>query len=428
MKQCWTVGLAGFGTVGSGVVKLLTENTAELEARSGCSIRLKTVAVRDAHKVRDVALPEGCEITTDVLSLATDPEIDVVIELMGGIEPPQTLIRTALSHGKHVISANKALLAQAGAELFQLAAEKQCLLLYEASVAGGVPIIHTLKESLAANRIESLEGILNGTSNYILSEMTSKNMDFGTALAGAQALGYAEADPTLDIDGHDTAHKLVLLIRLAWGMDYPYVLMPVRGIRHLDSMDIQFAREFGYRIKLLGRAHWHGDRLEAGVFPTLVNHTYLLARVGGAFNAIRVEGNAVGPLFLHGQGAGSLPTASAVVGDLLSVIRGTMPLNSGFARQVPPTAAILPPEDAVSPYYMRFMVKDDPGVLRDLAGALAVYGVSIAQATQKPRCDGGVPLVFMTHEARAKDITSSVNDLRKSSFLCSQPVWFKVMG
>lgn len=428
MKRCWTVGLAGFGTVGSGVVRLLAENREELEARSGCSVRLKTVGVRNVHKARDVELPEGCTVTSDIMSLATDPEIDVVIELMGGIEPPQTLIRTALANGKHVITANKALLAQAGAELFQLAAEKQRLLLYEASVAGGVPIIHTLRESLAANRLESLEGILNGTSNYILSEMTSKGMDFATALSGAQALGYAEADPTLDIDGHDTAHKLVLLIRLAWGLDYPYALMPVRGIRHLDSIDIQFAREFGYRIKLLGRARLHEGQIEAGVFPTLVNHTYLLARVGGAFNAIRVEGNAVGPLFLHGQGAGSLPTASAVVGDLLGVIRGTMPLNSGFQRQVPPTASILPPEEAVSTYYMRFMVKDHPGVLRDLAGALAVYGVSIAQAIQKPEYQCGVPLVFMTHEARARDITAAVNDLCKTNYLCSHPVWFKVMG
>lgn len=429
MNRCCTVGLAGFGTVGSGVVRLLAENQAELEARSGCSIRLKTVAMRDVHRQRDVDLPEGTAVTTDVLSLADDPEIDVIIELMGGIEPPQSLIRRALTNGKHVISANKALLAQAGAELFQLAADKGRLLLYEASVAGGVPIIHTLKESLAANRIESLEGILNGTSNYILSEMTSRGMDFHTALAGAQALGYAEADPTLDIDGHDTAHKLVLLIRLAWGMDYPYALMPVRGIRNLDSMDIAFAREFGYRIKLLGRARMNNGQLEAGVFPTLVNHTYLLARVGGAFNAIRVEGNAVGPLFLHGQGAGSLPTASAVVGNLLSVIRGTTPLNSGFVQQALPTATMLPPDEAESAYYMRFMVKDHPGVLRDLAGALAVHGVSIAQATQKPECEGrGVPLVFMTHTASARAINASVNDLRKSSFLCAPAVWFKVMG
>ncbi len=426
MKKTWTIGLAGCGTVGGGVMQLLQENRLDIEGRCGADIFVKTIAVRDTHKVRE-EIPTGCTITEDVLSIANDPEIDVVMELMGGLEPAKTLIRTALANGKHVITANKALLAQAGGELFELAAEKNCLLMYEASVAGGVPIIHTLRESLAANRILSFEGILNGTGNYILSEMTSKGKDFASALADAQALGYAEADPTLDIDGHDTAHKLVLLIRLAWGMDYPYSLMPVRGIRHLDSMDIQFAKEFGFRIKLLGRAQMQDGKLDASVCPTLVNYTYLLARVGGAYNAVRLEGNAVGSLFLHGQGAGGLPTASAVVGDLLSVIRGTMPLNSGFTKHVLPTANMLPPEESESAYYMRFMVKDHPGVLRDLAGALAEYGVSIAQAIQKPECESGVPLVFMTHKATAKAITAAVNDLRKETYLCCTPVWFKIM-
>ena len=353
MNTTLNIGLAGLGTVGGGLVRLLSENAEEIRARSGCDFNLKAVAVRNPNRKRD--LPEGVRLTTDPMTLADDPDIDVVIELMGGIDTAKELITRSLAkgkqvvtankallaeegeslfrladekgatllyeasvaggipivQGKQVVTANKALLAEEGESLFRLADEKGATLLYEASVAGGIPIVQTLKESLTGNRITSLEGILNGTGNYILSEMTSKGVSFAPALAEAQEKGYAEADPTLDIDGFDTAHKLVLLIRLAWGVDYPYTKMPIEGIRNLDKMDIDFAREFGYRIKLLGRARMRDGKLEAGVFPTLVNHTYLLARVGGAYNAVRVEGNAVGSLFLHGLGAGSLPTASA---------------------------------------------------------------------------------------------------------------------
>ena len=347
---------------------------------------------------------------------------------MGGIDTAKELITRSLAKGKQVVTANKALLAEEGESLFRLADEKGATLLYEASVAGGIPIVQTLKESLTGNHITSLEGILNGTGNYILSEMTSKGVNFAPALAEAQEKGYAEADPTLDIDGFDTAHKLVLLIRLAWGVDYPYTKMPIEGIRNLDKMDIDFAREFGYRIKLLGRARMRDGKLEAGVFPTLVNHTYLLARVGGAYNAVRVEGNAVGSLFLHGLGAGSLPTASAVLGDLISIARQNNKLNSGFVKQVLPQADILPPEEACNTYYMRFMVKDDPGVLRDLSGALSDQGVSIAQAIQKGQSEAGVPLVFMTHEAPVSAIRKAVETMRKSDFLLAPAICYRVMG
>lgn len=422
-----TLGLAGLGTVGSGLVQLLRENADELAQRCGCQFRLKTVAVRDPTRSR--VLPEGTRLTTDPQELAGDPEIDVVVELMGGIDTAKRLITASLENGKQVVTANKALLAEEGTGLFGLAREKNATLLYEASVAGGIPIVQTLKDSLAGNRITSLEGILNGTSNYILSEMTSQGMDFAAALQGAQEKGYAEADPTLDIDGLDTAHKLVLLIRLAWGMDYPYSLMPVQGIRNLDRMDIDFAREFGYRLKLLGRARISDEgKVEAGVFPTLVNHTYLLARVGGAFNAIRIEANAVGGLFLHGPGAGSLPTASAVLGDLVSIARQNHTLNSGFVEQVPPPAAIQPPSEARSMYYLRFMVKDNPGVLRDLSGALADQGVSIAQAMQKERRENGVPLVLMTHEASVRAIKEAVADMLRADFLVTPAVCYRVMG
>lgn len=423
-----TIGLAGFGTVGGGLVQILEQNHKELLARSGCEFVVKTVVVRDLQRTRPVSLPSGAVLTADLMSVAEDPDIDVVVELMGGVEPARAFIRRALTNGKHVITANKALLAEAGSELLSLAAEKGVFLLYEASVAGGIPIVHTLKESLAGNKVEAIEGILNGTSNYILSEMTSSGKDFATALADAQRLGYAESDPTLDIDGHDSAHKLTVLIRLAWGLDYPYRLMPVEGIRYLSTMDIEFARDFGYRIKLLGVARMTENGLEAGVFPTLVRYKYLLARVGGPFNAVRIEANAMGSLFLHGQGAGALPTGSAVAGDLLAIARGTMPFNSGFVEQNPPTATILPPEQARSPYYVRFMVTDQPGVIRDITGAFADGNVSIAQVMQKEGGEYGVPLVFMLHESRAKDMNTALKNMARMSFMNLPPVCFRVMG
>jgi homoserine dehydrogenase len=258
--------------------------------------------------------------------------------------------------------------------------------------------------------------------------MTSNKSEFASALADAQRLGYAEADPTLDIDGFDTAHKLCLLIRLAWGVDYPTAKMPIRGIRNMDSMDIEVAREFGYRIKLLGHARMTDQGLDAGVFPVLVRHTYLLARVGGAFNAIRLDANALGPLFLHGQGAGALPTGSAVMSDIIAAARGTMPFNSGFVDPTPQPAQIMPAGESVSMYYVRFMVKDNPGVLHTLTGALAKRGVSIAQAIQKSECDGGVPLILMLHAAREKDVNDALEAIKQTNHLRAEPVAFRVMA
>jgi len=423
-----TLGIAGFGTVGGGLLQILSMNRDALAARSGCEFVVRTVCVRDASRPRGVPLPEGARLTTRLADITEDPAIDIAVELMGGIEPACTFIRGALAAGKHVVTANKALLARHGTELLRLASEKGVRLLYEASVAGGIPIIQTMKESLAGNEVCSIDGILNGTSNFILSEMTSKGRDFDSALAEAQRLGYAEADPTLDIDGWDTAHKLTLLIRLAWGLDYPCDKMPVQGIRGMNSMDITYAREFGYRIKLLGSARMTPQGIDAGVYPALVRHTYLLARVGGAFNAVRLEANALGALFLHGQGAGALPTGSAVMSDIVAAARGTMPLNSGFMSQTPLPASCLPPEESVSPYYLRFIVKDNPGVLHTLTGALAANGVSIAQVIQKEECAEGVPLILMLHAAPAKAVNAALDSVGRADFLCAEPVAFRVMG
>ncbi len=431
------VGLAGFGTVGGGLVRLLDENADLIRRRCGRAIVLKKVLVRNATKARSAQLPAGTELTTDYRALTDDPEIDVLVELIGGIDNARTIIDRALDQGKHIVTANKALLAEEGLALFQKADRKKRILRYEASVAGAIPIVETLKESLTGNRIESLMGILNGTSNYILSEMTSNAMDFDVALKQAQQLGYAEADPTLDIDGHDAAHKLILLIRLAYGVHYPYTALSVRGIRGLSGMDIRLAREFGYRIKLIGQVREvRGDnnegedniRLEAGVFPALVYHKFLLARVGGVYNAVRVDANASGPLFFHGRGAGDLPTAGAVLGDLLAVARDERPNNTGFVTKELPKASIVPPEEWRSCYYVRVMVQDTPGVLRDLSGCMAAEGISMAQVIQKSDEGNGVPLVFMTHETTARAMSDALQRTMDAGLLKESAVYFRVLG
>lgn len=435
------VGLAGFGTVGGGLVRLLQENADLVRRRCGRDIVLKKVLVRNVTKARGAQLPPGAELTTDPRALTDDPEIDVLVELIGGIDHARALIDRALDQGKHIVTANKALLAEEGLALFQKADRKKRILRYEASVAGAIPIVETLKESLTGNRIESLMGILNGTSNYILSEMTSNGMDFDVALKQAQQLGYAEADPTLDIDGHDAAHKLILLIRLAYGAHYPYTALSVRGIRGLSGMDIRLAREFGYRIKLIGQVREvrgpdgkeNGDatghvRLEAGVFPALVYHKYLLARVGGVYNAVRVDASAAGPLFFHGRGAGDLPTAGAVLGDLLAVARDERPNNTGFVCKELPKASIVPPEEWRSCYYVRVMVQDAPGVLRDLSGCMAAEGISMAQVIQKSDEGQGVPLVFMTHETTARAMGDALQRTMDAGLLKEPAVYFRVLG
>ena len=433
------VGLAGFGTVGGGLARLLGENADIIRRRTGRDMVVKRVLVRNAQKARGVPLPEGAELTTDPAALTDDPDIDVLVELIGGIDQARALIDRALDQGKHVVTANKALLAEEGLALFQKAERKKRILRYEASVAGAIPIVQALRESLTGNRIESLMGILNGTSNYILSEMTSNGLDFDVALKQAQELGYAEADPTLDIDGHDAAHKLILLIRLAYGVNYPYTALSVRGIRGLSSLDIRLAREFGYRIKLIGQvrevrcpegrdcADDGSIRLEAGVFPALVHHTFLLARVGGVYNAARVEANAAGALFFHGRGAGDLPTAGAVLADLMAVAREERRNNTGFVGRELPRAAIVPPEEWRSCYYVRVMVQDAPGVLRDISGCMAAEGISVAQMIQKTDEGHGVPLVFMTHETSAQAMSDALQRTVDAGLLKEPAVYFRVL-
>ncbi len=425
------VGLAGMGTVGGGLLKLLRDDRELIERRVGRDIVVRKVLVRNATPERAAQLPEGCELTTDMASLTDDPAIDVVVELMGGTGAAHKLISRALEQGKHIVTANKALLAEDSEDLFQLAREKNCIMRYEGSVAGCIPIVGTLTTPLAGNHIESIMGILNGTSNYILSEMTTNGMDFASALRQAQELGYAEADPTLDVDGFDAAHKLTLLIRLAFGLDYPFASMPVQGIRNMDKRDIALAREFGYRIKLIAEARLHKEadgstRLEAGVFPALVHHTFLVARVGGVYNAVRLDSDVSGPIFLHGRGAGALPTASVVLSDLLAVARGDTPNNTGYVQAIT-RASIVPPEDWRSRYYVRVMVSDKSGVLRDLAACMADEDISMAQVIQKENEENVVPLVYMTHETTAQAMSRAMQKVQEAGILMAEPVYYRIL-
>lgn len=431
------VGLAGFGTIGSGLARLVAENNDMIRRRVGRDIVIKRVLVRDMHKARAAALPDTAQLTINATDLTDDPEIDALVELIGGIDNARALIERALERGKHIVTANKALLAEEGTALFLKAAQTGRILRYEASVAGAIPIVQTLKESLNGNRIATLMGILNGTSNYILSEMAANSLDFEVALRQAQELGYAEADPTLDIDGHDAAHKLILLIRLAYGVHYPYVALPIRGIRGISYKDIVLAKEFGCTIKLIAQVRECTDEsrgrggvpcLEAGVFPALVRDSYLLAAVSGVYNAVRIEADAAGLLFFHGRGAGALPTAGAVLSDLLAVARNERQNNTGFSDTELPQAGIVPPREWRSCCYARLTVRDRPGVLRDIAGCMAADGISVARMQQKSDDGRGlVPLVFMTHETSAGAMDNVLRRMEDANLLSEPAVCYRVL-
>jgi homoserine dehydrogenase len=421
------VGLAGYGVVGTGFARALEENRDLIRRRTGRDIAIKTVVAKESESELPHPLPRGAALLRDIDAICNDPEIELAVELMGGTGIAAKFLRTCLERGKHAVTANKALLAEDGLDLFRIAGEKNLYLGYEASVCGGIPIVQAMREGLAGNRILSLSGILNGTCNYILSAMTAKGQSFADALNDAQRLGFAEADPTLDIEGLDTAHKLVLLIRLAWGVEYPFKDMPVQGISRVSAEDIGFARELGYGIKLLGHARLADGKIEAGVFPTLVREASMLAKVDGSFNAVWIKGNAVDTVFLHGRGAGDLPTGSAVLSDVMAVARGAVPNNTGFVSQEPQKAALLCPSRAESKHYFRLMVSDRPGVLRDVAGILAENGISIAQAIQKGE-EEIVPLVFMTHAAKTQAVENAIRTLHDKSLLRAEPVSYKVLA
>ena len=417
------IGLAGFGTVGTGLVQILQNNRQWISKRLGQDLVVKTILVQDRQKSRSNLPDPSTVFTTEVEDLVNDPDVDIIVELIGGLDTAYTLIKESLKAGKSVVTANKALLAEHGPELFELAATRNLGLYYEASVAGGIPIVQTLKESLAGNRIKSMTGILNGTANFILSEMTHKELKYDQALALSQDKGYAEADPALDVEGLDAAHKLTVLIRLAYGQDYPLKDLPVYGISYVEQYDIQRAQDFGYVVKLIAQVKEKSGSLQAGVFPALVRTDHMLAKVDGPFNAILLEGNAVGPIMLYGQGAGDLPTGSAVLADIMTLVnRKTFYNNTGFLETSMPKASILPPDLTAAKHYFR------PGVLSVLSGIMGDHNISIAQVVQKQEANGQtVPVVFLTHTAQLKDVTSALDEISGLDFIKSPTVHYRLL-
>ncbi|HWR77988.1 MAG TPA: homoserine dehydrogenase [Thiobacillus sp.] len=408
------VGLLGLGTVGGGTLTVLRRNAEEITRRAGREIRVVRAAVRDLEKAKKLAgdLP----LTTNPFDVVDDPEIDIVVELIGGLEPARELVMQAIANGKHVVTANKHLVAKYGNEIFAAAQAKGVMVAFEAAVAGGIPIIKALREGLTANRIEWLAGIINGTSNFILTEMRDKGAAFDDVLKEAQRLGYAEADPTFDIEGIDAAHKLTILSAIAFGIPMQFDRVYTEGISKLTREDVQYAEELGYRIKLLGIARRAENGIELRVHPTLIPERRLIANVDGAMNAILVKGDAVGPTLYYGAGAGAEPTASAVIADLVDVTR----LHTADPNHRVPHLAfqpdqladtpILPMDEVRTAYYLRLRAFDRPGVLADITRILADGDISIDAMVQKEPAEGEVQvnIILLTHITVEKNINAAI--------------------
>jgi homoserine dehydrogenase len=426
------VGLLGLGVVGGGTWKVLARNAGEISRRAGRNIEVTRVAVRDIAKARAL-LGDAVELGTDSFAVVRDPSIDIVVELIGGDTLARELVIEAIAHGKHVVTANKALLAKHGTEIFAAASAKGVMVAFEAAVAGGIPIIKAIREGLTANRIEWVAGIINGTTNFILSEMRSRGLPFATVLAEAQKLGYAEADPTFDIEGVDAAHKLTLLASLAFGIPVQFDKAHIEGISSLASEDIKLAERLGYRIKLLGITKRRPNGIELRVHPALVPSASLLANVEGAMNAVLVRGDAVGQTLYYGKGAGEEPTASAVVADLVDVTRlhtadpeHRVP-HLAFQPDAMSDIPILSIEDVVTSYYLRMTVADQPGVLADIARVLADAGISIGSMIQQPSdADGSADLIFLTHQALERNINIAIARIEALKFIRSSVTRLRV--
>ena len=427
MKPLLRVGIAGLGTVGAGVVRLLAENAEIIAARAGRVIAVTAVSARDRSRDRGIRL-EHLRWYDDAAALASGPEIDVVVELIGGSEgPAKALAEAAIAAGRPLVTANKALLAVHGAALAEAAEAAGVSLAFEAAVAGGIPVIKTLREGLAGNRISRIAGILNGTCNYILTVMREEKRDFADVLSAAQALGYAEADPSFDIDGVDAAHKLAILAALAFGRKVDFAAVHVEGIRRISALDISFAEELGYRIKLLGIARETPAGVEVRVHPAMVPKTTLLAAVDGVYNAVLAEGDFVGTVFLQGRGAGAGPTASAVVADLIDIARGTSIPVWGAAQGRLATTPSVPISAHRGAYFLRLMVVDEPGVLADVTAILRDHGISLESMLQHGRKPGeAVPIVLVTHETNEAAITQAIARIGKIAAVLEEPALIRI--
>jgi homoserine dehydrogenase len=432
MKKVISIGLIGFGTIGTGVIKLLRKNGELIAGRLGAEIRLQRIADIDIQKSRGIPVDDSL-LTTNAADILNDPGIDIVIELMGGYEPARTFILTAMGQGKHVVTANKALLATHGDEIFRCAVQHGVNIGFEASVGGTIPVIKAIKESLIANRIQSISAIVNGTSNFILSKMTDEGGSFETVLKEAQALGFAESDPVYDVEGVDAVHKLAILLSLCYGKKVHLEDLYREGISRIGEQDIAFARELGYRVKLLAIAIRRDTEIEARLHPTMIPFNHLLANVNGNFNAFHIVGDASGSVFLYGQGAGMMPTASAVVSDIVDIARD---IRKGIAGRVPPRVLdeetiekiqLMPFDQIRTNYYFRFTVADLPGVLSRISGILGANDISIATVIQKGRMQGGaVPIVMTTYKARERDVRRALEDIDRLDIVMGKTMLIRI--
>ena len=431
MKQIG-VGILGFGTVGAGVADGLLKHRDVMAKRLGVDIVLRKIADLDITTDRGIQVPEGV-LTTDAKGVLSDPEIDIVVETIGGTGVAKTFVLEALGNGKCVVTANKKLLAEHGREIFETAAKNDVDIYFGASVGGGIPIIRVLREGLAGNQIESVHGILNGTCNYILTRMENEGLPFESVLKDAQKLGYAEANPSLDIDGFDTAHKACILAALAYGFQPGVDQVQVEGIRNLDGADVKYAADFGYRIKLLAVVAKDGSEVEVGVHPTLIPFSHMLANVNDAFNAAYVKGDMSDYTMYYGRGAGRAPTASTVIGDIGDIARNLAYDETRYARGVPNYAEgkvrLRAAGDIRSKYYLRFMLADRPGAMGVVASALGKHGVSISALSQKESSEGNlpVPVVAMTRVARAADIDAALEEIKAAGVTGEDPVKLRVL-
>lgn len=433
MKTPLNVALVGLGTVGGGTFTVLRDNAQEIERRVGFPISIKVVADLDTDKARQVA-GEGVEVVSDAFEVVKRDDIDVVIELIGGYTVAKKLVMAAIENGKHVVTANKALLAVHGEEIFAAAVKANVMVAFEAAVAGGIPVIKAVKEGLAANQIEYVAGIINGTCNFILTEMREKGLGFQEVLAQAQALGYAEADPTFDIEGVDAAHKITLLSSLAFGIPVQFDKAHIEGITRLTGEDIAFAEELGYRVKLLGITRRAAEGIELRVHPTLIPAKRLIANVEGVMNAVLVKANAVGPTLYYGAGAGAMPTASAVVADVIEIARqAKAPLESrvpalAFQDATENDVAILPMDKVRTAYYLRLLVEDKPGVLADVTTILSKHDISIGAMVQRQPSEEGAQtqIVLLTHNCIEGNINQAISEIEALSTVLNQVVRIRV--
>ncbi len=427
MTRPLSIGIAGLGTVGGGVVAMLRQNADLIAARAGRPIAVTAVSARDRNRDRGVPLT-GLRWYEDPVALASDPGVDVVVEVIGGSEgPARALVEAAIANGKPVATANKALLAVHGAAIAAAAEKAGVALGFESAVAGGIPVIKALREGLAGNRITRVAGILNGTCNYILTVMRERGREFAEVLADAQKLGYAEADPAFDVDGIDAAHKLAILAALAFGRPVDFGAVYVEGIRRISALDIAFAGELGYRIKLLGLARQTEAGIETRVHPCMVPHTAPIARVDGVFNAVVAEGDFVGRVMLEGRGAGAGPTASAVVADLIDIARGRATPVWGAASGALTAAPSVPMEAHVGAYYLRLMVVDRPGVIADVSAVLRDAGISLESMLQRGRSPGeAVPVVLTTHETNEAAMRSAIARISALGAVLEPPALIRI--